>query len=101
MNYAKLGTACTIIAFVLLALLLAGNCDDKIPIYDQEYGGKVVGAIGEDGTIYDQQYGGKAIGKVEEDGTIKDQRYGGRTVGRIGKDEDEYSEWNERREQDD
>ena len=96
----QLVIACIVEAFILLALLLAGNCDDKIPIYDQEYGGKVVGAIGEDGTIYDEQYGGKAIGKVEDDGTIKDEQYGGRTVGRIGKDEEEYNEWNERRKDD-
>jgi len=102
----KVDTLLNIVFYICLGLTLLlmfvalARADDKIPIYDSQYGGKVVGAIGEDGTIYDSQYGGKAIGKVEEDGTIKDKRYGGRTVGRIGKDEEEYNEWNERRKDD-
>ena len=100
MTFKQFVVGCLVTVLLLLVMLVMSKSDDKIPIYDQEYGGKVVGAIGEDGTIYDEQYGGKAIGKVEDDGTIKDEQYGGRTVGRIGKDEDEYNEWNERRKDD-
>ena len=101
MTFKQFVIGCLITVLLLLVMLVIGNrADDKIPIYDKEYGGKVVGAIGEDGTIYDEQYGGKAIGKVEDDGTIKDEQYGGRTVGRIGKDEEEYNEWKERRKDD-
>jgi len=100
MNYKQFGLGCTIVALVLLVMLGIANCDDRIPIYDEQYGGKVVGAIGEDGTIYDKQYGGKAVGKVGDDGVLYDEQFGGRAVGRIGKDEEEYEEWNEERRED-
>ena len=87
-----------ITCLLTLVVLNLANCDDRIPIYDSQYGGKVVGAISEDGVIYDEQYGGKAVGRIGEDGTIKDKRYGGDTIGRIGKDEEEYEEWKEERE---
>lgn len=96
MNYGKLALLMGVLFFALLSFMVYQACaDDRIPVYDSQYGGKVVGAIGEDGTLYDQQYGGKAVGRIDDDGVVYDEQYGGKSTGRIGRDEDDYQEWRE------